>query len=107
MEILSATGHSRQCLELVAQRIGGDILHDSQVRQAGNVFEVEAMFHSFERFFNSPALMVQISKTACGESRHVEQALLQINRLKHAPDKMIHWPVCIETRQHCSTIGSA
>lgn len=71
------------------------------------VLDVETILQSFERFFNSPALMVQISKTACGESRHVEQALLQINRLKHAPDKMIHWPVCIETRQHCSTIGSA
>jgi hypothetical protein len=37
---------------------GRNVLHDGELRQTGDMFEVPAMFQSFERLLDPPALVV-------------------------------------------------
>ena len=78
-------GKRGQGLQVVTDDLGGDILDHSLLGQAGDVLKVEAMFQSFERFFDTPSLMVELAEAARRVELLVEQigyqdALLSVRR---------------------------
>jgi len=51
-----------QCLQVVAQHLGGNILHNRQLRQARDVLQVNAMLEPLESLLDAPALVVQVTR---------------------------------------------
>ena len=70
---VSVGGRSGQCLQVVADDLGGDILDHGLLGQSGDVLEIETVLDSFERLLNAPALVVEFAETACREKLLVEQ----------------------------------
>lgn len=60
--------------QVVAEHFGCNVLHDGELREAGDVFEVQTLLQSFERLLNPPALVVEIAKDRGWKFLGVHQA---------------------------------
>ena len=65
-------GERGQGLQVVAHDFGGDVLHHGLLGQAGYMLQIEPVLEPLEGFLNSPALMVELAKSAGGKALGVE-----------------------------------
>ena len=73
-QIVVIAGHQRgQRLQVVAQHLGGDILHDSQLKQTRDVFQAKAMLEPLEHLLDASALVVELANSTGGKACRVEQ----------------------------------
>jgi hypothetical protein len=62
-----------QSLQVIKQHFGSDILKDRLLRQVRDVFQIEAMLEPLERFFDTPALVIELAERASRETHNIEQ----------------------------------
>ena len=55
-------GDRDERLQVVAKDFGGNVLDHRLLTQTGNVFEIEAMLETFERFLDAPALVIELAE---------------------------------------------
>ena len=65
-------GQRDEGLKVVADDFSSNILNYRLLTQTGDVFQIEAVLESLKRFFNPPALMVELAKAVRRKALVVE-----------------------------------
>ena len=71
--MLALGGQCDQGLEVIAEDLGGEVLEHCLVRQARDVFEIQAMLEPLEGHLNAPPLVVEITEDGGGKALGIEQ----------------------------------
>ena len=66
-------GHRDDGLKVVAKDFGNNVLDHCLLTQAGDVFEIEAVLGTFERFFDATALVIERAEAVGWKVFIVEQ----------------------------------